>query len=193
MHDVRWEEAGELILAVSRAETDAWLVWLVMLGVRGSSPLFQTMCKTAFSAGMAMSVKLQSAFSKSGSSYCTEKSPSSSSFSLSWINSCSTVSGWHTKKTFYTQNNHTLTHTFIVHTITFNAVDMRWGLPSTIQRLGIQFVAGSHSSPQDLGFQHLDSECQQLCQTCSVPLTRRRTLWLQKTRSQSWWQCSKVC
>lgn len=45
-------------------------------------------------------------------------------------------------------------YTSIVHTITFNAVDMPLGLPSTFQRLGIQLGAGSHSSPQDPGFRH---------------------------------------
>lgn len=48
MDNLLWEEASELILAVTREERDAWPV---MLGVPGSSARFQTMCKTAFSPG----------------------------------------------------------------------------------------------------------------------------------------------
>lgn len=43
-------------------------------------------------------------------------------------------------------------YTSVVHTIRFNAVDTPLGLPSTFQQLGIQLVAGNHSSPQDPGF-----------------------------------------
>lgn len=67
MEDELWSEAGELMLAVSReAMEDTWD------GDSGPSS-FQRMCKTALSAGnSAMSIKLQSALPKSGSSYCTE-------------------------------------------------------------------------------------------------------------------------
>jgi len=60
--DELWEEAGELILAVSREEIEvAWD------GV--CDELFQRMCKTYLSVdNLILSIKLQSALPKCGSS-----------------------------------------------------------------------------------------------------------------------------
>ena len=86
-----WEEDGQLMLAESREEMEDDVC---ERGGDGVLSLFQRTCKTAFSAGnSAMSIKLQRASPKSGSSYCTENSPSSSSFSRSSSFSCCTDSG----------------------------------------------------------------------------------------------------
>lgn len=62
--------SSEWTLAVSREDTEP-IDWL-----REEESLSQTICRTARSAGSSdIVVKLHSAFPKSGSSNCTEKSP----------------------------------------------------------------------------------------------------------------------
>ncbi len=80
--DKLWIESGDPMMAVSREEMEDDRVGVGGGGDGdGMSSLLHRICKTAFSEGnSAMSIRLQTAWPKSESSYCIQNSPTSSSF-----------------------------------------------------------------------------------------------------------------